>query len=155
MGLRIEALPIGEGGSFVLADGTNKRGPGGKLAVDNMPHGLFRIRYEAQIPRVQHLEAESEEFQAEPSGNYLQSGDWPLSVEYEFLTPEECFLFMGLMQWKLPVLCNLLLTYGSASITLPKVPLRPVEVQPIGEVSCRLDLTVRFGLVTNPFPIAH
>ena len=147
MGLRVTAQAVDndgediEGDLWIIADGSNLRGPGGKLAVDAVPGGLFKVRYDVLIDPGNFIDADEQT--RFDRGNHR--GDAPISVEHEFASGEECFLFVTQLQHKVPVLADVRLSFGSAAVIARKVALYPIEAQFIGEVACRITYPFTFG----------
>lgn len=139
--LRIEAIPVGGGQAFVIADGTGQRGPGGKMHVDDC-----EITFDASIQEVAYLGgAATRRFDRQN-----QSGSWPLDVHYTFETEAECFLWFTSLQTRVPIIADIVITVPGGSRTIPEVALRPLRVRSVGIVAVVVSYPIRFGLVANP-----
>lgn len=127
----------------MLADGTNTRGPGGRVAVDVGAAALFTLNFDAVVQEKLAFRAD----QVEYLDRKLENGTVPFAVEYEFTTGAEMFNFIKQLQAKLPRRADLAISYEGASLTLPAVWTRPFQARPMGVVSCRVDYNFRFGLI--------
>ena len=138
--LSIVATPLGGGQGFVICESTGARGPGSSLFV-----GDFSGTFSSSNQQVTYLDAEQSVNVPLPGKG--QSGDIPCDVEYEFATEGACLSFIKRLQYDVPVLGNVVVTAGGVSMTIPKVYLRPLRWSMIGQVACRVEYPLKFGLV--------
>lgn len=143
--LRIEAVPVGGGQSFLIADGTGARGPGGKLHVDD-----YGMTFDAVVDRVKYLDGAITANIANAERAYKQTASCPLSVQYEFDTEAKCFLFSMDLQTAVPVLADIYISAGGTLRILPNVLLRPLSFKSIGMVAVQVNYPINFGMVTQP-----
>lgn len=144
MGLKVVATPVTGGTlAFVIADGENRRGPGGRMAVDGQGGAILSGSFDAAVQPRLALRGT----QVEYLDRGLESGEMACSVQYEFSTGGEAWQFLKQVQSKCPRLANVAITFGSTTVTIPNVSLRPLRWRFIGEVALQIDYPLRFGLI--------
>ena len=145
---RIEAIPVGGGQAFIIADSSGARGNGSKMFVGDMA-GTF----DAVVPRTTYLNGPQMVHVPIVTRNYNQSGDMPLTVEYEFASSQAgiaaCLRFWTALQTTCPVLADVIVSNGGARAVIPNVCLRPLSWRTRGDVSVTIVYPVRFGLIAQ------
>src|SRR5687767_4297611 len=134
----ITAQAVGGGQTFVISDGTGRRGAGGKLFVND-----FQGELGAHVQRNAYLDNPAVVY-VKPGGNFNQFGNIPLEVEYEFNTEGECLAFLINLQVTCPVLAHVTIAAGGYSRVIPNVFLRPIRYRTIGQISCRVSYPLNF-----------
>lgn len=148
--LRIEAISVTGGQSFLIANGTGRRGDGAKEVADNLD-----ITFDAIVPRAQYLNGAGQVWIPHALARYNETGDLPLTVDYQFANSaagiSACFAFWSDLQSKVPVLANLILgvSGGGAVRNILNVKLRPLRVRTEGEVAVRVTYPISFGTILS------
>lgn len=144
--LRIEAIPVTGGQGFIIASGSGARGDGAKEVANDIT-----VLFDAVVPRAAYLDSAGQVHIPNATGNYNQSGDMPLTVDYQFADSSSgiaaCFRFWSALQWTVPVLANIVIGPPGARATIPNVKLRPLRVRTEGEVAVRVTYPISFGMI--------
>ncbi len=146
--LRIEAISVTGGQSFVIASGTGRRGDGAKEVADNID-----VTFDAIVPRAAYINGAGQAWIPNATANYNETGDLPLTIDYQFANSaagvSACFAFWSDLQTKVPVLANIILSVGpgGAVRNIPNVKLRPLRVRTEGEVAVKVTYPISFGKI--------
>lgn len=150
--LRIEAIAVGATtGGFLIASGTGLRGNGAKEVMNDLD-----ITFDAIVQSANYINAQQRVWIPKSDNTYQQSGEIPLTVDYQFANSAagvvEAFVFWKTLQATVPVLANVLISVGGATGVMESVKMRPLRVRTQGEVAVQVTYPISFGQILGALP---